>query len=152
MISDSLKNSGNYNNLPAYLEEVFLFLNSHNMEELKDGRIELRGNDISCMISTQNGKRTEEAKLEFHRKYIDLHFTISGSDTIGWKASDDCKEIEQKYDCEKDLGFFSDKPVNWLTLLPGQFAVFFPEDAHAPLVSEGVIRKAIFKIPVNNSF
>ncbi|HEY8888482.1 MAG TPA: YhcH/YjgK/YiaL family protein [Gallionella sp.] len=31
---------------------------------------------------------------------------------------------------------------------PDHFCIFFPEDAHAPLVSEGQVRKVIFKIAV----
>jgi len=27
-----------------------------------------------------------------------------------------------------------------------QFAIFFPEDAHAPMLGEGAVRKLIFKL------
>ncbi|PIZ99843.1 MAG: YhcH/YjgK/YiaL family protein, partial [Candidatus Levybacteria bacterium CG_4_10_14_0_2_um_filter_35_8] len=29
------------------------------------------------------------------------------------------------------------------------FCIFFPEDAHAPLVGKGQVRKVIFKVAVN---
>ena len=37
----------------------------------------------------------------------------------------------------------------WIATPPGAFCIFFPEDAHAPLVSAGNIRKVIFKIAVD---
>ena len=32
------------------------------------------------------------------------------------------------------------------TLSPGEFVIFFPEDAHAPCIGEGVIRKMVAKV------
>jgi len=31
---------------------------------------------------------------------------------------------------------------------PDHFCIFFPEDAHAPLVGKGQVRKVIFKVAV----
>ena len=39
-------------------------------------------------------------------------------------------------------------PASWIATPPGAFCIFFPEDAHAPLVSNGEIRKVILKIAV----
>ena len=53
------------------------------------------------------------------------------------------------YDEKRDIEFFDCEPETWLTLQPGEFALFFPNDAHAPLVGgEKSIRKAVFKIRV----
>jgi beta-galactosidase beta subunit len=46
------------------------------------------------------------------------------------------------------VGFFYDRPTTWLTLSAGQFAVFFPEDAHAPLAGQGGVHKAVVKVAV----
>ncbi|MDE2118816.1 MAG: YhcH/YjgK/YiaL family protein, partial [Betaproteobacteria bacterium] len=50
---------------------------------------------------------------------------------------------------KKDIRFFHDAPASWIAVPPGTFCIFFPEDAHAPLVATGNIRKAIFKVAVN---
>ena len=47
---------------------------------------------------------------------------------------------------EKDIQFFDDVPQTYYTLCPGQFTVLFPEDGHAPMVGEGIVRKIIFKV------
>ena len=43
---------------------------------------------------------------------------------------------------------YADRPTSWLHLVPGQVAVFFPEDAHAPIIGEGKIRKMIGKVKI----
>ena len=53
------------------------------------------------------------------------------------------------YDPKHNIEFFDCEPETWLALQPGEFALFFPNDAHAPLVGgEKTIRKAVFKIRV----
>ncbi|MDE6624595.1 MAG: YhcH/YjgK/YiaL family protein, partial [Alistipes sp.] len=50
------------------------------------------------------------------------------------------------FNAEKDIQFFEDVPQTYYTLRPGQFTILFPEDGHAPMVGEGVVRKIIFKV------
>jgi len=38
--------------------------------------------------------------------------------------------------------------VCWCPVPAGSFAVFFPEDAHAPMVSDGEVHKVILKVAV----
>ena len=49
---------------------------------------------------------------------------------------------------QNDVEFFSDMPENWLSLPAGHFAIFFPDDAHAPLAGRGALTKAVMKIAV----
>lgn len=56
--------------------------------------------------------------------------------------------MAKPYEKENDCVLFSDIPEVFFTLKPGQFAVVFPEDAHAPAIGEGIIKKAIVKIKV----
>jgi beta-galactosidase beta subunit len=50
------------------------------------------------------------------------------------------------YNSERDIQFFDDTPDSRSC---GRVFIFFPEDAHAPLVSSGAIRKVIFKVAVS---
>ena len=36
----------------------------------------------------------------------------------------------------------------WLPVASGMFVVFFPEDAHLPLISPGLIHKVVVKVAV----
>ena len=38
-------------------------------------------------------------------------------------------------------------PDNYVTVLPGEFVVFFPDDAHAPMIGTGVVHKVVIKVP-----
>ncbi|MEJ7678546.1 MAG: YhcH/YjgK/YiaL family protein [Segetibacter sp.] len=41
---------------------------------------------------------------------------------------------------------YNDKPDTYFTLQAGQFAIFYPEDVHAPQIGEGPIKKLVVKI------
>jgi YhcH/YjgK/YiaL family protein len=56
-----------------------------------------------------------------------------------------------EYSEERDIRFFHDAVVSWIAVPPDHFCIFFPEDAHAPLVASSMVRKVIFKVAVNPS-
>ena len=95
------------------------------------------------------GRAREGARLEFHRQYTDVQIVLEGTEVIGWKPVADCSSVDEPYDAERDAGFYADEPLAWIELTPGAFAVFTPDDAHAPLAGEGTVRKAIVKIVVD---
>lgn len=99
-------------------------------------------------IDRIEGRGREGARLEAHRRYIDIQFTIDGHEEIGWKPLGDCAATSVPYDDGKDVVFFSDRPDSWLSLPAGHFAIFFPDDAHAPLAGRGTLTKAIVKIAI----
>ena len=95
------------------------------------------------------GRSRVEAKLETHRKYIDIQFVISGVDEMGWRPLPSCGKASTPYDAEKDAALFESAPDSWVAVGPGAFAVFFPEDAHAPLIGAGEpVRKLVVKVRV----
>ena len=90
----------------------------------------------------------EKQVLEVHRDYIDVQILLEGRETMGWKALEDVIDEVKPYDPEGDCALYADRPTSWLHLVPGQVAVFFPEDAHAPVIGEGKIRKMIAKVKI----
>jgi len=64
---------------------------------------------------------------------------------IGWADADD-KAPGTEYDCDNDYRLVHVDAVNWFELKPGYFAIFFPEDAHAPLAGNTDLVKAVIKI------
>ena len=67
---------------------------------------------------------------------------------MGWKPACDCCEELSPYDKEKDVALFNDEPLLWCDVPAGSFAISFPEDAHAPMVSDGEVHKVIVKVAV----
>jgi biofilm protein TabA len=112
-------------------------------------RLPIDGDRMYVSIDVAQGRGREGARLEAHRRYIDIQFTIDGHEEIGWKPVDDCASTAVAFDAAKDITFFHDRPECWLSVPAGRFAIFFPEDAHAPLGGRGVMKKAIVKIAID---
>src|SRR5207237_9929528 len=113
---------------------------------LEPGRHEIDRDRIYVSIDHNEGRGREGARLEAHRRYLDIQFTIDGGEEIGWMPLHQCRHPAGPFDLSKDIQFFSDLPRTWVAVPPGHFAIFFPEDAHAPLAGRGILKKAIVKI------
>jgi biofilm protein TabA len=148
MIFDTIANADRYATLHPLFPRAFEFIRNTDMLALAlaPGRYPIVGDDLFVIVENVAGRSREEAKLECHRKYIDIQLVLEGMDEMGWKALADCREPVADYSAEKDIQFFRDTPASWIATPPGAFCIFFPEDAHAPLVAAGNIRKLIFKI------
>ena len=64
-------------------------------------------------------------------------------------ANHDGKIDSKDVDAVKDIIFFDDAIPATVSAMPGEQIVFEPDTAHAPLIGNGTIRKAIFKIKVS---
>ncbi len=148
IIINKLQHAERYYKMHPAFEKAFAFLRQDGLAELPDDRYEIDGDRLFCMISKGPGRSRAEAKLEAHRKYIDIQYVIAGTDEMGWKPTADCKLIDTSYDADKDIGFFKDEPDSWTPVPAGSFVIFFPRDAHAPLVSSGEIHKVVLKVSV----
>lgn len=151
MIVDRLANAANYCDMHPAFEQAFAFLRRADLADLPEGRHEIDGDRLFCLISNGPGRRRDKAPLEAHRKYIDIQYVIDGADEMGWKPTSTCKISSVPYDPEKDIEFFEDAPDCWTEVPAGSFAVFFPTDAHAPLVGDDRIQKAVVKVAVDPS-
>lgn len=148
IILDKLQNAESYYDIHPAFERAFTFLRQDGLSELPTGRYEIDGDRLFCTISKGPGRNRNELKLEAHRKYIDIQYTIDGTDEIGWKPTADCRSIDTAYDNDKDIMFFNDEPDSWTPVPAGSFVILFPEDAHAPFISSGEIHKVIVKVAI----
>jgi YhcH/YjgK/YiaL family protein len=55
---------------------------------------------------------------------------------------------KEAYNAEKDVIFYNDKPDMYFSLHEGQFAIFFPDDVHAPMIGEGPVKKLVVKVKI----
>jgi biofilm protein TabA len=146
MILDSLARSGRYTALHPGFSRAFDLLASRDLATLEPGRHAIDGDHIYVTIDHKEGRGREGARLEAHRRYLDIQFTIDGFEEIGWLPTDECREPAGPFDPSNDIQFFRDAPRTWVALSAGHFAIFFPEDAHAPLAGLGHLKKAIVKV------
>lgn len=148
MIFSTIAQSDRYAALHPLFSRVFEYIRNTDMRALAPGVHHIVGDDLFGIVESVPGRTRADAKLECHRKYIDIQLVLEGTDEMGWKALADCHNPVSDYSAEKDIRFFTDAPATWIATPPGHFCIFFPDDAHAPLVASGNIRKVIFKIAV----
>lgn len=148
MILDTLANVGRYATQHPLFARAFEFLRGTDLKALTPGQHAVQGEQIFAIVEACAGRTRAEAKLECHRRYIDIQLVLDGVDEMGWKPVSECVDPATDYDTARDIRFFNDTPSSWIATPPGSFCLFFPDDAHAPLVSEGRIRKVVVKTAV----
>ena len=148
MILDTLARADRYRALHPLFARAFAFLRSADLQALAPGRHAIQGERLFAIVEACAGRTRAEAKLECHRRYIDIQLVLQGIDEMGWKPVAACLDPATDYDAARDIRFFNDAPASWIATPPGAFCLFFPDDAHAPLVGMGMIRKVVVKIAV----
>ena len=149
MILDLIENAPRHFALHTRLAMVFDYLARHDLVALADGRYEIDGRRVYLIMAHSPGVGREGARLEAHRRYLDIQIPLSAPETIGWRPTAACRAVSKPYDEAADIEFFSDPPQSWITVEPGSFLLLLPDDAHAPLACGGVIHKAVFKLAVD---
>ncbi|MCQ2396950.1 MAG: YhcH/YjgK/YiaL family protein [Lentisphaeria bacterium] len=150
MIHDSLNNFGKYASLHPRFAKVAEFLASNNLSELPQGRIEILPNgELFANVQTATGVALESANVEYHRKYIDVQVPLATTEQMGWMPTAKVP-ASIVYDDEADCGYGPAKPTSYVTVNPGEFTIFFPQDTHAPCIGDGLsMPKVIFKVRVD---
>ena len=147
MILDSLKNKAQYAALHPRFQTVFDFIDNNDVAAMPCGRHDIDGDNIFVMVQEMDLREIKEARLELHRKYIDIQLLLQGpAEVFGWSEKKDCLTPEADFDEAKDVQFFTDTPQCFYSVGEGQFSILFPEDGHAPMLGEGHVKKCIFKI------
>ncbi|MDZ7595010.1 MAG: YhcH/YjgK/YiaL family protein [Thiobacillus sp.] len=149
MILDTLARSDRYSSLHPLFARAFEFLRSTDLLALAPGMHTIQGEQLFAIVEACAGRTRAEAQLECHRRYIDIQLVLEGVDEMGWKPLAECADPATDYDDARDIRFFNDAPASWIATPPGSFCLFFPDDAHAPLVGAGMIRKVVVKIAVS---
>lgn len=149
MIIDSLENAAKYNSVHPLFAKAFEWIKTQDLNSLEEGKIEV-ADGIKAIVSAKKGKSTAESleKFECHQKAIDIQLCISGVETIGWKPISKCHTFRAEYNEEKDVTFYDETPDTYFQLTANQFGIFFPEDVHAPMIGDDVIKKMVLKIKI----
>ncbi|HEY1784449.1 MAG TPA: YhcH/YjgK/YiaL family protein [Pirellulales bacterium] len=148
MILDRVEQTARYTVLHPLLAAGFEFLAKADLASLPAGRHEIDGERVFALVGHDTGRGQAGARLEVHRRYLDIQVSLDGRERIGWRPLAECRLVADAYDAERDIAFFADEPTAWLPLGRGWFAVFFPDDAHAPLATSGTLHKVVIKVAV----
>src|SRR3569833_4634113 len=85
MILDTLAHAERYRALHPLFERAFDFLRDTDLMALAPGKHDVQGEQIFAIVEACEGRMRAEAKLECHRRYIDIQLVLAGVDEMGWK-------------------------------------------------------------------
>ncbi len=149
MILAPLAQAERYRALHPLFAQAFDFLQCTDLHALARGVHPVLDDRIFAIVEVAEGRTRDAARLECHRRYIDIQLVLEGVDEMGWRTLSECTRPLGDYDRGRDIRFFADAPAAWIATHAGSFCVFFPEDAHAPLVSRGRLHKVVMKVAVD---
>ncbi len=92
------------------------------------------------------------ARLESHRANIDIQVNLAGGEVMEW-APRAGLTLDQDFAADGDIAFWK-QPTNAVrfAVAPGHAAIFWPEDAHKPILHAGLAsaayRKVVFKVRI----
>lgn len=146
MIIDTLDNLGKYQGINPLFADVVEFLKKNDLNVMEDGKYPIKGKDLFLNLTTAKGKAPDEAEVETHVKMIDIQMPLDGPETYGYTPL--CNLPEEEYNAAKDVTMYPGLMAeSFIDCQPGMFAIFFPQDGHAPCITMAPeIRKAIFKV------
>ena len=152
MIVDSIENLERYAVLNPRFTAVVEFIRKNDLSSLAAGKHEIQGDEVFVNVQDAPVKTREEARFETHREMIDIQVPVSGIEEHGWCPLADLPAAE--YDAAIDMTLhdpavpapISSLASTYFVLRPGQFAIYFPTDGHAPAITTTTLRKAIFKV------
>lgn len=127
-------------------QEVAAFLKQLSAES-PAGRYEIK-DGVYANIDEYATKNHENCDLEAHKKYADIQLLLEGEERIDFTNICDL-DVKIPYDENRDVMFFNlPEKVNTLYLKPGNFALFYPEDAHRPQMNSSEISSKVKKVVV----
>ena len=131
MVIDKLENLEKYVSLNPLFAQAVEFLKTTDLNAHEIGKVVLKEGELIVNLAQARPKTKEEAKLETHNSFIDTPRTDLP---------------EEEYNAEKDITFYKGFAKDYLTITPGMFAIFFPQDGHAPGVTPDGVKKVIVKV------
>ena len=148
MIVDALTQCSRYTTLSLRFVAAFEFLRTLPADKPL-GRYELDGDNCFALVQGYATKPAAQATFESHERYTDIQFIQSGQETLLWAPRATLK-VTQLYNPEKDVTLYAlPSRTTPVSLCAGEFAIFFPEDGHAPGLEYGGrtdVRKVVIKV------
>lgn len=151
MIKDNIKNANLYYNISKRFEIGLKYIQNNDFINFENGKYTLLGEEVFASVQDYTSKPFEQGKFEAHKNYADIQFIVKGSEKLGVC---DIKNftVSQAYDLQKDIEFLTpinDKLCDFFELTEGEFAIFYPQDAHMPCLAidkPSYVKKVVIKV------
>ena len=142
-------------NYPEAIWKSLEYLRDHDFTKMADGSYDVdAAGRIKANVQRYTTRPVSECRPETHQKMVDIQYIVEGEEYMGWCPISPDLVVSEEYDEKKDVGFYAALvPDSDIVLVPGGFAVLYPEDVHRP---QGAVEdapqqvtKVVVKIPVD---
>ena len=152
MVVADIEHIGYQVSMTSVLKGAIDFLRRPDIHDLTDGRVDIDGQHLFALVQRYETIMADIPRFEYHRKYIDVQYIVSGEEIIGWVPAGRMA-VTEAYDIEKDIcfGIAPKGEITPLYLQTGELAVLYPEDGHAPKLAAGAparVTKIVVKVAV----
>lgn len=135
---------------PEIWQAVFDFLNNPDLDTLAHCRHDLTP-DGTLYANISEYETKSEGQYEVHRKYIDIHYVVLGSE-ITWEAPlERAGKLVSDYDPKTECAMYADaERAERIELNPQKYCILFPGQMHKPgmtLDKTNRIVKVVVKVP-----
>ena len=150
MVTGALSQIHLYKPIHPNIEKAIDHILGMDMADLSTGKYEIDGEDIFYMVNEYSTKPVTECEPERHRKYTDIQIMLSGTEKFGYLPYIN-QQPSTGFLPDNDVAFYQLPPeaIDYLTLSPGRFILFFPSDIHQPEVYATVpatVKKLVVKV------
>jgi biofilm protein TabA len=150
MITSTLSQLHWYKIISPNFEKAIAYALSADFAAMAPGRYPVDGENVLAIVNEYTTKPPSECDPESHREYADLQIMLVGAERFGYTPLTD-QEASTPYAPENDIAFYTipGEDLNFITLRPGQFIIFFPSDIHQPEVfthHPDLVKKVVLKV------
>jgi YhcH/YjgK/YiaL family protein len=148
-----LADRARYAPLHPLFAQAFAWCDVAANRERADGRYDIIPGRLAVIVESGETKPRAIRRFESHRANIDIQLNLAGPEAMEWTPVDGLR-VEDDFAPDGDIAFYAEpaRPITRLLVPPGHFAVFWPEDAHKPVLHPEATpvpyRKLVFKVAV----
>ena len=149
MIYAKLKDAPAYRGIHPNLDLALEHITPEFLAGVGSERVELKGGDVYATRFTYETIPAEQGYFEAHKKYLDIHIMVEGSERVEIAPPEALTEFDRAE--AKDFYSYRGEGDYKLVLSPGDFLVVFPGDAHCikmQLDGPETVSKVVFKVKI----
>lgn len=152
MIVDRIENAHLYAGIGKRIAKALETIKNTDFTKKQDGRYDIDADNLYYLVQRYTTEPMEKGRTEAHEKYIDIQYLAEGKEMMGYCLLEEL-EVDTPYNEQKDIIFYKQpKDIGRIHLLPGVFAILFPQDAHCPkcqLDGPTDVLKVVVKVKIN---
>lgn len=152
MILDTLANAAQYFGIHPGLDMALKAAGVYTPDNYPTESLHLGDGAVTLNFCRYETSPLSGAKMEAHRRNIDVMIMVDGEETIYVKPVDQLSNVTRPY-CADDDALLADldQDMTPVRLKAGSFVVLFPQDAHCPgrcVEEPKAVKKIIAKVLV----